>query len=263
MFCSNCGQKIDYRERFCSKCGAPTEKTLPAKKGLSSMAIKLIFMGIIVMIAAVILVVVFLVRDVPSEPAIVDESSKKVGEPTLEEELVEETAVEEPGVEGDKKESSSLEENNETEVTGVVDEEFMDLEQEQQEPWEYIIGDYKGVQVREQDSAVFLKRINIVDNRKNIRIDCYSQDKGVLEDEPKGIVYIPKDDIEIVDNEINIDFKYMVDYRPGENKIGYFNMYLTLDLDNPDVLQGVNYYNVDFLDGKFREYTFSLELEKK
>lgn len=73
MFCSNCGNKIDYRERFCSKCGAPTEKSVKMKKGISPMTIKLMLLGAVVLIAVVVLAAVFSRGEVNSSPkAVID-----------------------------------------------------------------------------------------------------------------------------------------------------------------------------------------------
>jgi len=249
MFCPNCGNKIDYGEKFCSKCGALNEKFSPTRKGLSLKAKNFISIGSVLFIAVVIVVVFFLFKGLPFKRAVSDESSETV-------EIVKEEEKEISSPEVDNKT------NNKTNVSRSDDEESIEAEQEQKEPWEYIIGDYSGVQVREEDSAIFLKRINIVDDGRNVRIEFYSQDEGVLEDKPNSIVYIPKNDIEILNNEINIDFEYTIDYRPDENKIGYFDIYLTVDLNSPNILKGVNYYTADFLNSRFSEYVFRFELEK-
>lgn len=245
MFCPNCGSKINYGEKFCSKCGALTEKFFSFKKGLSLKAKNLISIGSVLFIAVMIVVVFFLFRVLPSKRAVFDKDSETV-----------ETAKE------NENEIYSPEVNDKTNSSGFDDEVSIEAEQIEKEPWEYIIGDYSGVQIREEDNAIFLKRINIVDDYGNIRIDSYSQDEGVLEDKPNSIVYIPKDDIEIVNSKINIDFEYTVDYRPDENKIGYFDMYITIDLNNPNILKGVDYYTADLLNGRFINYIFKFELEK-
>ena len=58
MFCSNCAQKIDSGERFCSKCGAPAEKSVNIKKGISPITTMIIILGGVVLIAVVVLAVV-------------------------------------------------------------------------------------------------------------------------------------------------------------------------------------------------------------
>jgi len=68
MFCPNCGNKIDYGERFCSKCGVSTEESVNIKKGISPMAMKLILLGAVVLIAVVVLAVVFSGVDFNSSP---------------------------------------------------------------------------------------------------------------------------------------------------------------------------------------------------
>ena len=57
MICSNCGQTIDPGERFCSKCGGSAKKL---KKTISPLATILIIPGAAVLIAAVVLVIIFL-----------------------------------------------------------------------------------------------------------------------------------------------------------------------------------------------------------
>jgi len=248
VFCTNCGTKIDPGERFCSNCGASIVKTSPGKKGISSKAMSIMIPIVIVIIMGGIFAAVFLLKGVPSDSVVVNGNTNK----NEENKVIEEN---ENGIE-------SPVDNDENEITELSSEESINFKQEQKQPWEYLIGDYIGVQVREKDSTIFLKRINIVDDWENIRIDCYSQEKGVLEDKPNGIVYISKDNIRIVDNEINIYSEYMVSYRPGERKIGYFDMHLTLGLDIPDVLTGVNYYTEDFLNGRTSEHVYMLELKK-
>jgi ABC-type amino acid transport substrate-binding protein len=59
MFCSNCGQEIDSRESFCSKCGTPVKKSINTKKGISPTANILIILAVVFLITGVVLAVIF------------------------------------------------------------------------------------------------------------------------------------------------------------------------------------------------------------
>jgi len=147
--------------------------------------------------------------------------------------------------------------------TTVFPEETTSISQETSMDYKYILGDYRGFNTRE-DGDKFLKRINIFENGDYIRIECYSEknDAPELEDYPSGVVDIPKNEIAISNNRIPLDFYYEVDFRPKEDKIGYFDMKLKFYLDNTNILEGIISYNAAFTTGKKVSHTYTFELER-
>lgn len=248
--CPRCKAPLEPLVKFCKKCGYDVSKPNnnyinPQNKPDKKLIIVFAVVGSIILIAIIVLLIlVYKPSDNTSAipTTVIDASASKTTN-TIEESLGSNTG------------------NIDTTVPSGS--ETTSIPQETSKDYKYILGDYRGFNIRE-DGDKFLKRINIFENGDYIRIECYSEknDAPELEDYPSGVVDIPKNEIIISNNMISLDFYYEVDFRPKEDKIGYFDMKLKFYLDNTNMLEGIIYYNATFMNGKTVSHTYTFELER-
>lgn len=243
--CPRCKTPVEPLVKFCKKCGYDVSKLNkqhinPQNKSDKKLIIAIAAVSSIILISIIILFV-FIYKPTVKIPVIsttiVDPFDTYASETTNPEKL------------------PDTPKSSESEITSASEETTQD--------YKYILGDYRGLNIRE-DGDKFLKRINIFENGDYIRVECYSEknDAPKLEDFPSGVVDIPKNEIRMSNKRITLDFNYEVDFRPEEDKIGYFDMRLKFYLDEPDILEGVTYYNAKFMNGKTISHTYTFELER-
>jgi len=254
IFCKYCGNELNSLAGSCPKCKAPL---VPMARFCKKCGYDFSLLGnkyiniqnktdkkliiIISVVGSVILATIIILLILVYRPAVNTSSSK--------------TTTASTQSQGSNSAHTSTTVPQKTETTSAASETL----------WDYtpILGDYRGYNIRE-DGGKYLKRINILENGDYIRIECYSEknDAPELEEYPNGVVDIPKNEIVLSGNTISLAFYYEVDFRPKEDKIGYFDMKIKFYPDNTNVLDGTLDYDAEFMNGKKVSHTYTFALDK-